>query len=52
MIIVTCPKCGHELLHRVICTMPPINVVECPKCGFKDEQQEEAKKISYSVAET
>ena len=47
MITYTCPKCGHELQHTVICTMPPINVVKCLECGYKDEQREKVSKVKY-----
>lgn len=35
MIEYTCPKCGKILLHEIIDTYPPINVVKCPGCGWR-----------------
>ena len=40
MIVYTCPKCGHALLHTTICTLPPIHVDECPACGWRHESTE------------
>ena len=41
MIIETCPKCGHDLVDKVICTNPPISKKECVNCGWTWEGKRE-----------
>ena len=40
MIIYTCPKCGDDIYHTCIYTLPPIEVWACrnPECGWKREK--------------
>ena len=47
MVILTCPKCGGDLMYSVICTYPPIHVVECLDCGYKDEKREGVTRVVY-----
>ena len=35
MIIYTCPKCGGQLNHYCVATLPPIDVWDCPNCGWQ-----------------
>lgn len=49
MIEYTCPKCGKILLHEIICTYPPINVVKCPGCGWRYEQREQVTYVPFPV---
>lgn len=35
MIIETCPTCGHDLVHLVIATYPPIPKKKCFNCGWE-----------------
>lgn len=50
MIVYACPKCGNELEHTVICSLPPIDVMTCHKCGYKNEQRQELEKVKYPSA--
>lgn len=49
MVIYTCPKCGSDLHHQVICTLPPIDVVRCYSCGYyhEERQHEAIERITY-----
>ena len=47
----TCPKCGKILLHEIIDTYPPINVVKCPGCGWRHEQLESITYVPFPVDE-
>ena len=47
MIVFTCPRCNHDLEHITVCTYPPTDVFTCKNCGFKDEVEQEVKKIKY-----
>ena len=49
MIEYTCPKCGKILLHKIIATYPPINVVECPGCGWRHENREPITYVPFPV---
>lgn len=37
MIIYTCPKCGGDIYHTCICTLPPIDVWACLDCDWRYE---------------
>ena len=41
IIMITCPKCGHDLIDTAICTYPAISRKECPNCGWYYEEQKE-----------
>lgn len=51
MIEYTCPKCGKILLHEIIDTYPPINVVECPGCGWRYKKREPVTYMPFPVDE-
>lgn len=52
MLIETCPKCGADLIHEVICTYPSIPKVSCPKCGWSHEEKPEPiVRVPYRVKE-
>lgn len=38
MIIYTCPKCGGDVHHTCICTLPPIDIWVCIDCGWRCEE--------------
>ena len=40
MIIYTCPKCGGQLNHYCVATLPPIDVCDCPNCGWRYEEKD------------
>ena len=35
MIIYTCPKCGSQLNHYCVATLPPIDVWACRDCDWQ-----------------
>lgn len=39
MIIYTCPKCGGDIYHTCICTLPSIDVWACLDCDWKYEEK-------------
>ena len=41
MIIYTCPKCGGQLNHYCVATLPPIDVWDCPKCDWRYEEKDD-----------
>ena len=40
MIIYTCPKCGCQLNHYCVATLPPIDAWDCPNCDWKYEEKD------------
>ena len=40
MIIYTCPKCGSQLNHYCVATLPPIDVWTCRDCGWRYEEKD------------
>lgn len=40
MIIYTCPKCGGDIYHTCICTLPPIDVWACLDCDWRYEEKD------------
>ena len=40
MIIYTCPKCGSDIYHTCIFTLPPIDVWACLDCDWKYEEKD------------
>nr|DAK53411.1 MAG TPA: LysW biosynthesis protein LysW [Caudoviricetes sp.] len=52
MIEYTCPKCGKILVHEIICTYPPINVVKCLGCGWRHEKKEPITYVPFPVDES
>ena len=40
MIIYTCPKCGGQLNHYCVATLPPIDVWDCPNCGWRYKEKD------------
>ena len=32
LMVETCPRCGHDLIHLVLTSNPPIEARECPMC--------------------
>ena len=40
MIIYTCPKCGGQLNHYCVATLPPIDVWACLDCDWKYEEKD------------
>ena len=40
MIIYTCPKCGGQLNHYCVATLPPIDVWDCPNCDWRYEEKD------------
>ena len=40
MIIYTCPKCGSQLNHYCVATLPPIDVWDCSNCGWRYEEKD------------
>ena len=40
MIIYTCPKCGGQLNHYCVATLPPIDVWACRDCDWKYEEKD------------
>ena len=52
MIIYTCPKCGGDIYHTCICTLPPIDVWACLDCDWKYEEKngiEDVKKARWYI---
>lgn len=48
LIIETCPECGHDLVHEVICTYPPIPRKHCPSCGWSwTGEREEVMRVPF-----
>ena len=41
MIIYTCPKCGGQLNHYCVATLPPIDVWACRDCGWQYEEKDD-----------
>lgn len=52
MIVFTCPWCGYELRESVICTIPPIHVVDCPNCGYHHEEKGTVTATPYTANTT
>lgn len=40
MIIYTCPKCGGQLNHYCVATLPPIDVWACLDCDWRYEEKD------------
>ena len=40
MIIYTCPKCGGQLNHYCVATLPPIDVWDCSNCDWRYEEKD------------
>lgn len=40
MIIYTCHKCGGDIYHTCVCTIPPIDVWTCYNCGWRHEEKD------------
>ena len=40
MIIYTCPKCGGQLNHYCVATLPSIDVWDCPNCDWRYEEKD------------
>ena len=40
MIIYTCPKCGGQLNHYCVATLPPIDVWACRDCGWQYKEKD------------
>lgn len=51
-IIETCPKCGHDLLNEVVDTFPPIYCKVCYHCGWRWEEKQEVKRVSFQPDST
>ena len=49
MIIYTCPKCGGQLNHYCVATLPPIDVWACLDCDWRYEEKDS---IEYRPFET
>ena len=48
MIIYTCPRCGTDLIDKVICTYPPKVQKWCPSCGWTyTEDHEEVIRVPF-----
>ena len=48
MIIYTCPKCGGDIYHTCICTMPPIDVYDCYDCDWHYEEPKVIDKMPFT----
>ena len=51
-IIETCPKCGHDLSNEVVGTFPPIYCKVCYHCGWRWEEKQEVKRVSFQPDST
>lgn len=53
MIIYTCPKCGGDIYHTCICTLPPIDIWACrnPECGWSYEKGGYIERRKFDVDE-
>ena len=53
MIIYTCPKCGGDIYHTCICTLPPFEVWACrnPECGWSYKKEEYIERKKFDVDE-
>ena len=47
MIIYTCPKCGGQLNHYCVDTLPPIDVWDCPNCDWRYEEKDDIEYRSF-----
>ena len=48
MVIYTCPRCGTDLIDKVICTYPPKVQKWCPSCGWTYiEDHEEVIRVPF-----
>ena len=48
MIIYTCPKCGHDLMHEILTCNPPIHNNYCSNCGWSHRSTEEIIRVPFS----
>lgn len=53
MIIYTCPKCGGDIYHTCICTLPSFEVWDCrnPECGWYYKKGEYIERRKFDVDE-
>ena len=52
MIIYTCPKCGGQLNHYCVATLPPIDVWDCPNCDWRYEEKDEIEYRPFEPVKT
>lgn len=48
MIIYACPKCGGDIYHTCICTLPPIDVYDCYNCDWHYEETKVIDKMPFT----
>lgn len=47
MIVYTCPRCGRDLMYRVMTVYPPIYLTECTHCGWSDKHKDRIERVTY-----